>query len=577
MTESKADENTALLKPRSGGNRVRFADESLEVVINRSGVMERADDDDDSGPAFFDPSKDDAKEAVAAMQPDTSGRGMSFFGAAMNMVKLMLGAGCLALPNAFSKAGLWAAVVLYPTLGAVAWFTMMLLLDTKNEACRAIRKRRKEYREALINALKTEELKDGWDEGSGDPPSSAATDKDEASPPASDTVKSEEEEEKEVCDGEKHDGESHIEIDDKDANEEDEDGSKGSRSNKAYPLSRTYGALDSVSYTPEDGSLDIVRTYRGVGAFAFGAIGKWTVIISVVILQLCFCSGYVIVSSNTFEAYFPALPRALVVFVIIMPLCGMLAMIRWIKDLTIVAVFGTIVYIVGVIGVTFFYGLPIVFKPNAPDFTEPVIWSSLPLFIGTALYSIEGINGVLPIETAMERPNKAPTAMLIATMGYVSLVAVFSIVAYAAGFGVFDIVTRAFPRGVLRGIIEWALVVSLILTYPLQLFPATETLEEQLQIANGRAYKRFILRITLVIVTVSMAFFMKDFSLFSGLVGSLFLSFAGFIVPALAYMKVIGRDHGLPKLIAAGAIFVCGIFLLVMGTYRSVAEIIAAL
>jgi amino acid permease len=50
------------------------------------------------------------------------------------MVKLMLGAGVLAMANAFSKAGLWAGVVLYPTLGILCWYTMMLLLDAKKEA-----------------------------------------------------------------------------------------------------------------------------------------------------------------------------------------------------------------------------------------------------------------------------------------------------------------------------------------------------------------------------------------------------------------------------------------------------------
>ena len=487
---------------------------------------------------FFEPELQEARDAIEAMQPDVSERGMSFFGAALNMVKLMLGAGVLALPNAWSHAGLWAAVGSYPVLGVVAWLTMMLLLETKNKACAIIHQRRQQYAEYLEELARyREQLHRAQEEESADAAAAATTTTTEveremqAEPQLTETL-------------------------------------------AEFGPSNTFGALDSVTYVPPKGSLDLVRTYRGVGAFAFGPVGKWAVIVAVVALQLCFSTGYVIVAASTFESYLPKLNRAIVLFAILMPICGALAMIRWIRDLTFVSVFGTLVYVAGVIGVTFYLGLPVVFAPNAPDHTQPVVWSSLPLFVGTALYSIEGINGVLPIEGAMERPRRAPTAMLVATMGYVGIAAVFATVAYAAGFGSYDVITHAFPAGTTRAIIEWALVVSLILTYPLQLYPATETLEEQFLDPKGRAYKRVLLRLGLVLTTIAMAYFMRNFSLFSGLVGSLFLSFSGFIVPSLAYLRIVGRSGGFIKAGAAALILVGGLVLLVVGTYRSILEFV---
>ena len=563
------EESSALLgTPPRTGKTVTFAEEPSVVMIGGDG------DRNGSSPLpFFEPEPKDAEEAVKALQPDTTEKGMGFLGATMNMVKLMLGAGVLALPNAFSKAGIWPATALYPILGAIAWFTMMLLLDAKNEACVIIKKRRKQYKD-FVEKMKSCETTTESDSRVMERDSVEPAGKDEDANPVGHC-------EVVIDNGSSSVGKNEVSrspaINDSDKDVEEDEPPKMTDTLAAFAPSKTYGALDSASYKPPEGSLDLVKSYRGVGAFAFGAIGKWMVMLSVVLLQLCFCTGYVILSSNTFERYFPSIHRGIVVFAIVLPVFAMLAMIRWIKDLTIVSVFGTLTYIVGIMGVTFYLGIPVVFSPRAPDFTEPVVLSTLPLFVGSAMYSIEGINGVLPIESAMEHPKKAPSAMLVATMGYVGIVAVFSVVAYAAGFGRFDIVTHAFPTGTLRTIVEWALVVSLTLTYPLQLFPATETLEEQFQVTHGKAYKRFLLRISLVLTTVCTGYFMKDFSLFSGFVGSFFLSFAGFIIPAASYLKIVGFSHGIAKWISSVAILLGGVVLLVTGTYRSIVEIVNAL
>lgn len=399
--------------------------------------------------------------------------GMSATGAVINMLKLMLGAGVLAMASAFSKAGFWAAIILYPILGVLCWFTMLLLLDAKNAAIGQI------------------------------------------------TVAS---------------------------------------------------ADDSAAERKR--RLEGVKTYRGVGEYAFGAVGRWMVLVAVVLLQLCFCSGYIIIVCNTFGEYVPAIPRWVVAICIVFPVASVLAMIRWIRNLTIVSAFGTTVYGLGVIGVTLGYAAPIVAR-GAPDPTVSVIWSTMPLFCGTALYSLEGINGVLPIETAMKKPSQASLAMLISVMLYATVVAFFAATAYVAGFARVDVVTLAMPRGIIRGVVQWALVVALVATHPLQLFPATELIEEQLFPGDkSTPLKRVSLRTLLVLSTCLLGGFLRTFSAFSDLVGSLFISFSGFIVPPILFLRIIGLTRGRVHATLAAVVGVGGVVFMVYGTYSAVWEII---
>jgi proton-coupled amino acid transporter len=467
-------------------------------------------------------------------------KGMTFNGAIITMIKLMLGAGVLALPNAFSKAGFWASLIIYPILGVLCWYTMMLLLDSKNEAIRKI-----ELSKYLPPKNKDPKIINGT--------YNYGTMKEETPPVISET------------EGKTNETVKNTELMENDCSTEKEnDENFGSQ------------MVSPVDYEKsKQKMLESVRTYRGVGEYAFGAVGRWMVLIAVVALQLSFCIGYVLVVSNTSEEYFaPKFPRWAAP-IVIFPVLAIFALIRWIKDLTFISIFGTVVYLAGVMGVTIVYAIPILAR-GAPDPTKSIIFSTLPLFLGTALYSLEGINGVLPIESDMKERSRAPSAMLVANMLYAAGVSGFASVAYMAGFGKVDVVVEGLPHGVIKAIVQWSLVLALLATHPIQLFPATELLEEQFFPHSSTFLKRAILRVFLVAFTCLIGAIVHELAAFTNLVGSLFLSFSGFVVPPLLFLKIVWTRQGISQAILAAIVGCFGVIFMVYGTTMAVIDLVAS-
>lgn len=65
--------------------------------------------------------------------------------------------------------------------------------------------------------------------------------------------------------------------------------------------------------------------------------------------------------------------------------------------------------------------------------SPPVVPSAIPLFIGTAVYSMEGINTVLPIEASMRNKAHGPLVFFSGAMTYCVVVVSYGAFAYLSG------------------------------------------------------------------------------------------------------------------------------------------------
>ena len=108
--------------------------------------------------------------------------------------------------------------------------------------------------------------------------------------------------------------------------------------------------------------------------------------------------------------------------------------------------------------------------------------AGLALFLGTAVFSFEGVGLCLPIYNAMApRHRHAFPALLARTVGaLVTFLCAFATVVYAAlGDGVRVVVTTSLPRGRMTAYVQAAYAAAILLSYPLQIIPALQVLEKR--------------------------------------------------------------------------------------------------
>jgi len=257
-----------------------------------------------------------------------------------------------------------------------------------------------------------------------------------------------------------------------------------------------------------------------------------------------------------------------------MPILIGLSWIEKVKDMWPISLFGFCVYVFGVILATFIYGG---IHPGPPEPHDFFVWNTFPLFIGTATYSLEGINLVLPIENSMERGEDAQMVFFTGTMFYTVLVAGYGAFAYMQGFSACDLITDCLPAGVAVIIIRVALVLSLLATHTITLFPAVEMLEELLfnSDTTRRVLKKRAMCTVLVLLTgVGAAAIGSNFGLFSSLVGSIFITVVGFFVPVMMYVQVFKEEMSLLLWLACSLTFMFGVAAMVSGTYVSILSIV---
>jgi len=355
------------------------------------------------------------------------------------------------------------------------------------------------------------------------------------------------------------------------------------------------------------------------------------------LLQICFAIGYIIVILRMAHQVLPDVPKWAVVAAVLV-LVVLMAFIRHLRDLWWVSFLGISISVVGIIGVTTVTGIVDFHSSDARiQFWGDGFLSStcdagtLVSHIGSFLYSVEAINHVMPNANAMTTPAHLPSIIFLALATYGVLVGGFMLFAAQAGFGDCpaggSILLDCLPGGAVSTGVKSAVVVQMLLSFPVTMFPAVEMMEgrlfpsgevreehcaqheglqtsllseEETQVTKGRnspnnggaasgieedssedgqpclaqyCVPRQIFRVVVFIVAVACALVVPNFETFTGLIGSLLLSLLGFLLPVFLHEKV-RLDSGSPvNPLMLGfhiAIVVLGAVLATFGTYNSV-------
>jgi len=273
----------------------------------------------------------------------------------------------------------------------------------------------------------------------------------------------------------------------------------------------------------------VVGSYGDIGGALYGKKMRWIILASIVISQIGFVCAYTIFTAENLSAFVSAVTRGAhsmdVRYLILLQLVILLpsAMIRDISKLSGTALVADFFIMLGLCVLYYFdiftlatKGVADVTLFNSQDFV---------LFLGTAAFAFEGIGLVIPIQESMARPEKFK---FVLTGVMVILIVVFTSIgalSYAAyGSAVKTVIISSLPQDsgispLLRDLIvafvnavQFLYSLAILLSTPLQLFPAIRILENGtgLALRSGKRnpyikWKKNIFRFILVILTAGIS------------------------------------------------------------------------
>lgn len=265
--------------------------------------------------------------------------------------------------------------------------------------------------------------------------------------------------------------------------------------------------------------------------------GKWLRILilgSLVLSQIGFVSAYIVFTAENLKAFAFAVSNCAtnvdLKFLILAQLMVFLPM-SLLRDISKLSWTALVADAFILIGIMYLAGFDIVGIINqggmAPSVTlfNPSTWS---LFIGTAVFTFEGIALIVPIQESMKKPQDFPRILFLVMIITTFLFTGMGALCYATfGADTKTVVLLNLPQNdKFVNAVQFLYSIAILLSTPLQLFPAIRILENILFTRSGKAnkkvkwYKNFF-RFFLVIACAMIAWGgAGDLDKFVSLVGS---------------------------------------------------------
>ncbi|BFZ55685.1 hypothetical protein PYCC9005_002726 [Savitreella phatthalungensis] len=299
--------------------------------------------------------------------------------------------------------------------------------------------------------------------------------------------------------------------------------------------------------------LVVNASFGDIGGHLYGKHMRTAILVSIVISQIGFVCAYMAFTAENLGAFVYAVTDGQERWSM-MALIGLqltlflpLSMIRDIGKLSFTALIADAFILLGLLYLYYadIYhivdrGISDIVLFNERDWT---------LFIGTAIFTFEGIGLIIPITQAMRQPEKFPAAlggvMLFITILFTSIGAL----SYAAfGSRTQTVILSNLPQGN-RFVNSVQLLYSLaiLLSTPLQLFPAIRILETAIFTKSGKfsrktKWTKNAFRVLLVLCSALVALLgADDLDKFVSLIGSFACVPLVFVYPPLLHLKACSR------------------------------------
>lgn len=278
--------------------------------------------------------------------------------------------------------------------------------------------------------------------------------------------------------------------------------------------------------------LKVEGSFGDIGGILYGRWMRNLILFSIVISQIGFVAAYIVFTSKNLQAFILAVSDCKTLieikWLIIMQMVVFLpfSLLRDIGKLGFTALIADAFIVIG-LAYLFYYdvltlntqGLSDIIMFNQKDWT---------LFIGTAIFTFEGIGLIIPIQESMKNPEKFPKVMFVIMIIITTLFTTMGAFSYAAyGSKTETVVLLNLPQDnkLVNGV-QFLYSLAILLSTPLQIFPAIRITENAFFAKSGKynpyiKWQKNIFRFFLVAICAGIAWGgADDLDKFVALVGN---------------------------------------------------------
>jgi len=278
--------------------------------------------------------------------------------------------------------------------------------------------------------------------------------------------------------------------------------------------------------------LKVHASFGDMGGKIYGPLFRNLINSSLVISQLGFASAYIVFVSENLQAFIEAVSKCrtfidikymiLMQMIIFLPL----SLYRNINHIQKLALVADLFIALGLVYL-YYYGIWTISHKGVADIVS-FNKSSWTLFIGTAIFTFEGIGLIIPIQSGMAEPHKFPRILGIVMVGITAVFISMGALSYAA-YGSKTktvIISNMSQDNKFVNAVQFIYSLAILLSTPLQIYPAIEITSQQLFSKTGKynpwiKWKKNIFRFFMVALTAVVAWLgAADLDKFVALVGS---------------------------------------------------------
>ncbi|ODQ68041.1 hypothetical protein NADFUDRAFT_11035, partial [Nadsonia fulvescens var. elongata DSM 6958] len=290
-----------------------------------------------------------------------------------------------------------------------------------------------------------------------------------------------------------------------------------------------------------------VHSFGDIGQVLYGPLMRKTILFSIVISQIGFAAAYIVFTSQNLQAFILAVSDKLVrieSLIIIQLLIFMpLSMVRNLARLSGTALIADLFILIGLVYLYYWSGSVLV-REGIADI-KMFNQDSWTLFIGTAIFTFEGIGLIIPIQESMKKPSQFGPVLGGVMIGITFLFISVGVICYLAfGSSTQTVVILNLPQDskFVNGV-QFLYSLAILLSTPLQLFPAIRIMENGIFTKSGKfnskiKWQKNVFRFVVVILTAFIAWGgANDLDRFVALIGSFACIPLVFLYPAFLHIK----------------------------------------
>lgn len=239
--------------------------------------------------------------------------------------------------------------------------------------------------------------------------------------------------------------------------------------------------------------LKVDGSFGDIGGVLYGKWLRTTILGSIVLSQIGFVAAYIVFTSENLQAFILAVTECRtnidIKYLILMQMAVFLpfSLMRDISKLAFTALIADVLILLGLIYLYYYDFFTIISQGGLADVVafNKKDWT---LFIGTAIFTFEGIGLIIPIQESMKDPRKFPKVLGLVMVIITTIFLSMGALSYGAyGSKTETVVILNMPQdSKLVNAVQLMYSIAILLSTPLQIFPAIRITETELFTRSGK-------------------------------------------------------------------------------------------